>query len=57
MRYQGVIMQGIDPYSQITAQFTLRWKSTEAEHTEMLWPHPVSFWRDVLEPERHKNSF
>ncbi|MGE4561246.1 MAG: methyltransferase domain-containing protein [Desulfobulbus sp.] len=43
-------MQRIDSQSRITAEFTLTWHSDEATHIEQLWAHPVSFWRDVLDP-------
>lgn len=43
-------MQSIDSSSRVTAEFTLTWRSTNAAHMEKLWAHPVSFWRDMLDP-------
>nr|WP_320010796.1 methyltransferase domain-containing protein [uncultured Desulfobulbus sp.] len=43
-------MQMIDTYSRVTAEFSLSWSSKEATHVEKLWAHPVSFWRDILNP-------
>jgi SAM-dependent methyltransferase len=43
-------MQSIDSYSRVTAEFTLTWNSSESAHIEQLWAHPVSLWRDVLDP-------
>ena len=43
-------MHVIDSSSRVTAEFTLTWHSFDAAHTEKLWAHPVSFWRDVLDP-------
>jgi SAM-dependent methyltransferase len=43
-------MLTIDCHSRVTAVFTLTWTSHSASHTEQLWAHPVSFWRDILDP-------
>lgn len=43
-------MDRIDSHSRVTAQFTLTWHSTDALHSEQLWAHPVSFWRDAIDP-------
>lgn len=42
-------MDRIDSHSRVTAQFTLTWHSSDALHSEQLWAHPVSFWRDVID--------
>lgn len=43
-------MDRIDSHSRVTAQCTLTWHSADALHSEQLWAHPVSFWRDVIDP-------
>ena len=43
-------MDRIDSHSRVTSQFTLDWHRADALHSEQLWAHPVSFWRDVLDP-------
>ena len=44
-------MDLIDAHSRVTAELTLSWHSSDAVHTEKLWAHPISFWRDVLDPK------
>ena len=43
-------MQHIDQYSRAAMEFTLSWSSDGATHIEKLYANPVSFWRDVLDP-------
>lgn len=43
-------MYRIDSHSRVTALFSLTWHSADAVHIEQLWAHPISFWRDVLDP-------
>jgi len=40
----------IDQYSRATIEFSLTWNSDSATHIEKLYANPVSFWRDVLDP-------
>ena len=47
-------MEQIDQYSRAAVEFTLTWNSEKASHTEQLWADPVSFWRDVLDPQLAK---
>lgn len=44
-------MQTIDQYSKAAVEFTLTWDETAISHHEKYWADPVSFWRDVLDPE------
>jgi len=43
-------MDLIDAHSRVTAELTLSWHSSDAVHTEKLWAHPISLWRDLLDP-------
>ena len=44
-------MERIDQYSRAAVEFTLTWNSENASHSEQFWADPVSFWRDVLDPQ------
>ncbi|WP_306545985.1 methyltransferase domain-containing protein [Desulfobulbus sp.] len=44
-------MERINQHSRAAVVFTLTWNSDQASHTEQLWADPVSFWRDVLDPQ------
>jgi SAM-dependent methyltransferase/FKBP-type peptidyl-prolyl cis-trans isomerase 2 len=44
-------MECINQYSRATVAFTLKWTSDNARHSEQVWADPVSFWRDVLDPQ------
>jgi len=44
-------MQHIEKYSRATMEFSLTWNSDGATHIEKLYANPVSFWRDVLDPD------
>lgn len=44
-------MQTIDRYSKAAVEFTLTWNETAITHHDRYWADPVSFWRDVLDPE------
>jgi SAM-dependent methyltransferase len=44
-------MQIIDQYSRAIIEFSLIWKEGEIRHQDSFWADPVSFWRDILEPE------
>jgi FKBP-type peptidyl-prolyl cis-trans isomerase 2 len=48
-------MDRINPYSRATVEFTLTWHSDTTRHIEQLWADPVSFWRDVLDPQLGKD--
>ncbi len=43
-------MNLIDAHSRVTAELTLSWHSSDAVHSEKLWAHPLSLWRDLLDP-------
>ena len=44
-------MERINQHSRAAVVFTLTWNSDQASHTEQFWADPVSFWRDVLDPQ------
>ena len=44
-------MPQIDHYSRAIIEFSLIWNDGEVEHQDSFWADPVSFWRDVLDPE------
>lgn len=44
-------MQHIDQYSRAAMEFSLTWHSDGTTHIEQLYANPVSFWRDVLDPQ------
>ena len=44
-------MERINQHTRAAVVFTLTWNSDWASHTEQLWADPVSFWRDVLDPQ------
>lgn len=44
-------MERSNQHSRAAVVFTLTWNSDRASHTEQLWADPVSFWRDVLDPQ------
>lgn len=44
-------VQHIEPYSRAAMALSLTWHSDHVSHIEQLYANPVSFWRDVLDPD------
>ena len=44
-------MPQIDQYSRAIIEFSLIWNDGKVQHQDSFWADPVSFWRDVLDPE------